>query len=615
MAIQWKARMIDAFSQKVYDWVIPKNHFLRRVNQEVDFSFINPLCEFKYKQSKAGRRAEAPECLFRALLIMIFYQIPFETCLTCEIGLNLAYRWFCGIGIGERIFDHSLFYVLRKRLGVALFEEILARIIEQCLEHHLVRNVWAFYDTTDIEASATRYTPYERAVIIARAVIRLLDEHPADSGADPSQPPPAASPALRRLVAEMAQEVAGAKDRARQAIVRKVEQLTQQAATAAVTAEPLTPQVATPAPAAAAPALMQQATTAAAVTAEPLTPPVATPAPAVAVPSPTPQAATAAVTTEPLMRQIAPPPTEAAVAPLPRLERAAVDLAEQLPVAVSADPQVLKAALTQLHQDMPRACGDADARIGHTSKGETFCGYWSGNIVDGKYGVITATHLEVGNCYAPTGLVESGVAEQHVKRVGAPPQQAALDAAFDHPDVHDHLAQTWPSTTTFIHPAPLPKPVQDVLGMEAFTLTQANELICPNPQLKVEEAVMRVVRTNGDGTRVYEGRGCDGCPVRAQCTTKVNGPRTVTLNPEAHRQRLAAVLSAQTEEHRAAMKRRFAYAEAPYGHGKRYHRWGKAPYRSHWMNKIFNLLVVIVHNIEKIVRYAPMERRKGLAIA
>jgi transposase len=572
MSKPWRERIIDAFSQKVYDMVIPSNHFLRRVNQAVDLAFINPLCESKYKQSQAGRRAEAPECLFRALLVMILYQIPFETSLVQEIGLNLAYRWFCGLGLGERVFDHSLFYVLRKRLGIALFEQILTHIVEQCFEHNLLGNGWVFYDTTDIEAAATRYTPYERAVITARAVIRLLDQHPVDAGADPSQPPAHASPALRRLVAEIAQEVAGAKARARAPIVRKVEQLTQQATTAAaVDAEPPTLQVVMPAPAAA----------------QALTPP----------PAPT------TIT------------VEATVEPLPRLERAAAILAERLPVTVSTDPQVLKAALTQLHQDMPRACGDPDARIGHTSKGESFCGYWSGNMVDGQYGVITATHLEQGNCYAPTGLVASGVAAQHVERVGAPPHQAALDAAFDHPEVRAHLAQEWASTTTFIHPAPLPTPPSGVAGLEAFTLTALNELRCPYPSVKPEDTVMRLVRCDADGTHHYVGQHCASCPRRTQCTTKAHGPRSVTLNPETHRQRLTNVLLAQLEDHRAAMKKRFAYAEAPYGHGKRHHRWGKAPYRSWVMNKIFNVLVVIVHNIEKIVRYAPIERQKRLAMA
>lgn len=221
-----REHLIDKFSQTVFDLVIPADHFLRRVNQIVDLSFINPLCADRYKAGPAGRRAEAPECLFRALLVMMFYQIPFETTLVQEIRLNLAYRWFCGIAIGEAVFDHSLFYVIRKRLGAALFEQILTRLVEQCVTHHLIGNAWAFYDTTDIEAAATRYTPYERAVIIARAVIRLL-EQPVAGEPDPTQPPAQARPALRRLVAEIAQEVAGAKARAREPIVAKVEQPSQ----------------------------------------------------------------------------------------------------------------------------------------------------------------------------------------------------------------------------------------------------------------------------------------------------------------------------------------------------------------------------------------------------
>lgn len=268
---------------------------------------------------------------------------------------------------------------------------------------------------------------------------------------------------------------------------------------------------------------------------------------------------------------------------------------------------------------MPRARGDPDARIGHTSRGETFpkglsvCGYWSGNMVDGKYGVITATHLEPGDTYAPTGLVASQVAQAHVDRVGAPPAQAALNAAFDHPTAREHLAATWATTTTFIHPKPLPAPAGKIFGMEQFTLTGADELRCPYPSRKPEDTLMRLVRTDAEGTHHYAGPHCAGCPLRAQCTTKAEGVRTVTLNPAAHRARLAHALLAQSPEHRAALKLRFAYAEAPYGHGKRHHRWGKAPYCSQGMNRIFNVLVVIVHNIEKLVRYAPREQMKRAA--
>jgi hypothetical protein len=61
------------------------------------------------------------------------------------------------------------------------------------------------------------------------------------------------------------------------------------------------------------------------------------------------------------------------------------------------------------------------------------------------------------------------------------------------------------------------------------------------------------------------------------------------------------------------MKRLFAFIEPVFGHGKTYHRWGKAPYRGLRMNRIFNLLVA--WNIGKLVRYAQIERQRRLALS
>lgn len=552
MSKPWHVHLIDRFSQSVYDLVIPRDHFLCRVNQSVDLSFINALCAETYKASAAGRRAEAPEVLFRALLLMILYQIPFETVLVQEIRLNLAYRWFCGLGIGERVFDHSLFYVVRKRLGAARFEQILTRIVEQCVAQNLIGNEWAFYDTTAITAAATRYSPYERAVIIARALIRLL-EQPAQGEVDPTQPPAQARPALQRHIAELAYEVVGAKAGAQAAIVEKVMQLS--------TAEQAVPASAEILPPAAIPAAEPHDALV------PLAP--AEPRPAVAA-----------------------------------LEQAAQGLATQAPLTCATEPAALRAALAELHAVMPRGPGDPDARFGRTSKGGSFYGYWSGTVVDGKHGVITATHLEPGDTYAPKGLTESPVIAQHVARTGAAPTSAALDAAFDDDAVRTHCANLWPATTVYIHPKPLPRPPGGVFGFEQFTLTANDEVRCPYPSRKPEETVLRLVRTESNGTRHYVGRHCAACPWHASCTTSP-GPRTLTVNPEAHRARVRRALEAQSPEHRAALKRRFAYAEAPFGHGKRHHRWGKAAYQSIGMNRIFNVLVVIAHDIEKLVRYAP----------
>jgi hypothetical protein len=80
---------------------------------------------------------------------------------------------------------------------------------------------WVFFDYTDVTASAPRYSLYERAVILARAVMQLLEASArAERGPDPAAPPVTISPALQRVVAELAQEVAQAKHSAVANILR-----------------------------------------------------------------------------------------------------------------------------------------------------------------------------------------------------------------------------------------------------------------------------------------------------------------------------------------------------------------------------------------------------------
>jgi len=539
MLPHWRKRVIDALSRQVYDMVVYSNHFLRRVNREIDLSFINELCAPIYKNGTAqgGRPAEEPERVFRALLVMILYGLPFETWLVREIAVNLAFRWFCGLGLLDKVFDHSLLYVVRKRLGPALFEEILTRIFQQCFDKGLVSNEWAFYDVTSIEGAAAPYTPYERAVILARAVMLLLEERPAAAGADPSAPPAQAAPALRRLVAEVVKEVVPAKKSRVESILQGVERLAQ-----AAQADP---------------------------------------------------------------------------EHLPHRERVAQTLAKAIDKVPATNAQGLKETMEDMQAVMPHAKGDPDVRVGRTDDQQFFCGYLSGVIVDGKYGLISATHLAAGNAYQADAFMQSAVAAQHVQRAGRPPDKAALDAAFGYVDVANHLAEHWPQTEVFLQPGvipPLQKGRQHIFQVEAFTLTEGDELLCPNEALPLAQRQMRVQARHRDGTLEYVGRGCAECELRAQCTTKQAGPRVVKMHPQRRRQRQAMENKAKTPEHRAAMKQRLVCIEPVFGHGKSYHHWAKALYRSLQMNRVFNLLVAIAWDIEKLVRYAPLERRR-LAVA
>jgi transposase len=526
---------MDSLSQKVYEMVVWPDHFLRQVDREVDFAFVNDLCAPYYHNGteKGGRPAEEPERIFRALLVMVLYGIPFETTLVRQIGVNLAFRWFTRLGIVERVFDHSLFYVVRDRLGEEVFEAILAGIFEQCLEQGLIDHEWAFYDCTDIAATATRYTLYERAVILARAVLRLLERSPAERGKGVLYPPSPPSPALRRMVAEMAKEVVKAKKSKVKNILKGIEKLEK--------AEQETP------------------------------------------------------------------------TRLTHRERVARALAEEVDTLHTTDAETIYSALVTLKDKMPHAKGDADARVGHTSRKQVFCGYLSGNFIDDRYKVIGATHLEPGNAFQPRALMKSNVVPHYKARAGRPPDRVALDGAFGYPDVTIYLATEWPETEVFVEPnsiPPLSPKQQQVFTTEHFTLTPDDRLLCPNQALESTEREMRIVSRREDGTNEYAGQRCEACPLRAQCTTRTKGPRIVKLHPARHRHRMAIQAKAQTIEHRAAMQRRMASIEPIFGHGKVHHHWAKAPYRSLAMNRIFNLLLVIAHDVEKLVRYAPVERQR-----
>ena len=83
-----------------------EGHLLRRVDRAEDFSFINKLCAPLYSADN-GRPAIDPEVLFRMLLVGYLYGIKPEARLEEEINYNMAYKWFCGLGLTEKAPAHT----------------------------------------------------------------------------------------------------------------------------------------------------------------------------------------------------------------------------------------------------------------------------------------------------------------------------------------------------------------------------------------------------------------------------------------------------------------------------------------------------------------------------
>lgn len=131
---------------------VPANHLLRQVKRKVDFTFIYEKVRHLYKPG--GRPAE-PVVLVKMWLIGYMYGIPSERRLEQEVNMNLAYRWFLGIPLDERVPDHST--LSNNRNGRfkdgTLVLDVFEGIVAQCKQAGLIQGTAVVTDSTHVEAN------------------------------------------------------------------------------------------------------------------------------------------------------------------------------------------------------------------------------------------------------------------------------------------------------------------------------------------------------------------------------------------------------------------------------------------------------------------------------
>ncbi len=162
------------------DWV-PANHLLRAVDRHIDLRPIREQLRSLY--SEIGRPSIDPEVLLRILLIGYLYGITSERRLLDEIGLNLAYRWFTGLGFDQSIPDHSTFSKNRhgRFRDSSVFCDLFETIVQQCVNVGLVQGERLSLDGTVIFANASSKSRVPRDQLPEAAkVSRTLREYLAE---------------------------------------------------------------------------------------------------------------------------------------------------------------------------------------------------------------------------------------------------------------------------------------------------------------------------------------------------------------------------------------------------------------------------------------------------
>ena len=160
------------------DELVPEDHLLRKIDKYIDFSFIYEKVKNYYCKDN-GRPSIDPVMLFKMMFVGYLYGIRSDRQLEQEIQVNVAYRWFLGLGFKDKVPDHSTISANRcKRFAdTTVFQDVFDEIVNQAIRHRMVGGRILFSDSTHLKANANKKNfTSEKVAVSVRSYLKELDE-------------------------------------------------------------------------------------------------------------------------------------------------------------------------------------------------------------------------------------------------------------------------------------------------------------------------------------------------------------------------------------------------------------------------------------------------------
>jgi transposase len=135
---------------------VPSDHPLRSIREIANGALAALSSDFDAMYARLGRPSIPPEKLLRASLLQAFYSIRSERQLMERLEFDLLFRWFVGLGIDDRAWDHSVFSKNRDRLLEGeIATKFLAAVLTQPNVRRLLSTEHFSVDGTLVEAWAS----------------------------------------------------------------------------------------------------------------------------------------------------------------------------------------------------------------------------------------------------------------------------------------------------------------------------------------------------------------------------------------------------------------------------------------------------------------------------
>ena len=138
------------------DEAVPNDHPVREIAAVLDLSWVHS--ELAPYYSQLGRPSIDPVLMIRMLIVGYVFAIRSERSLCRDVQVNLAYRWFCGLSIEDKIPDHSAFSRARNERfrDSGIFRRVFERVVEACIAAGLVGGEGFAVDASLIAADANK---------------------------------------------------------------------------------------------------------------------------------------------------------------------------------------------------------------------------------------------------------------------------------------------------------------------------------------------------------------------------------------------------------------------------------------------------------------------------
>jgi len=185
--------------------LVPESHLLRKVDGAVDFSFIRDRVKHLYCEDN-GRPALDPVVLFKLLLLGYLYGVRSERQLMREVEVNVAYRWFLGLKLRDKVPDASTLSQNRRRRFAesTIYQEIFDEIVLLAVNKGLASGTVLYTDSTHLKANANK-NKFDLAEVEVKpqeylaALDRAIREDRVAHGKAPLKQQPEAEPETRQI--------------------------------------------------------------------------------------------------------------------------------------------------------------------------------------------------------------------------------------------------------------------------------------------------------------------------------------------------------------------------------------------------------------------------------